>query len=317
VSDEHAETFEVDVPPLLDDVRVDRAISMLTGITRSAARALVEHGGVRVDGSVVARASQLLSAGQHVALELEEPAPDVLVAEPGVTVDVVYEDADVVVVDKAPGVVVHPGAGHTTGTLIAGLLARYPELAALGELDGADPLRPGIVQRLDKGTSGVLVVARSALAVRALTEQLSERSVERAYVGFVDGTMADETGVVDAPIGRSMRTPTKMAVRAGGREARTSYAVARRFVDPARTLLDLRLETGRTHQIRVHLAAIGRPIVNDPRYGRQREPALAEGRCFLHASVLGFVHPRTGEPVRIVSALPDDLASLLAASVSG
>jgi 23S rRNA pseudouridine1911/1915/1917 synthase len=312
-----AELLEVDVPELLDAVRVDRAISMLTGVTRSAARTLVEHGAVRVNGVVATRASQLLSTGEHLVVELGSPEPEVLVAEPTVAVDVVYEDADVLVVDKAPGVVVYPGAGYTTGNLVAGLLARYPELAQLGELEGADPTRPGIVQRLDKGTSGVLVVARTPEALRSLTEQLSARSVERAYVGFVDGAMLDEAGVVDAPIGRSLRTPTKMTVRAGGREARTSYAVADRFVDPPRTLLDLRLETGRTHQIRVHLAAIGRPIVNDPRYGRRREPALGEGRCFLHASVLGFTHPRTGEPVRVTSPLPADLAALLNASVSG
>jgi 23S rRNA pseudouridine1911/1915/1917 synthase len=311
-----AELLEVDVPPMLDAVRVDRAICMLTGLTRSAARALVDAGAVEVDGAVLRRASAPLVEGSRLVVELRTPVDAVLVAEPDVAIDVRYEDDDVVVVDKAPGVVVHPGAGHTTGTLVAGLLARYPELAGLGELDGADPLRPGIVQRLDKGTSGVLVVARTELAVRSLSAQLAARSVERVYVGMVDGAMADEAGVVDAPIGRSLRTPTKMAVRSGGRAARTAYAVARRFEDPARTLLDLRLESGRTHQIRVHLAAIGRPIVNDPRYGRRREHALAEGRCFLHASVLGFVHPRTGEPVRVSSALPEDLASLLA-SLSG
>jgi 23S rRNA pseudouridine1911/1915/1917 synthase len=309
--------LEVEVPELLDAVRVDRAISMLTGVTRAAARSLVEHRAVQVDGVAVTRTSQLLATGQHLVVELEAPLVERLEAEPDVEVDVVYEDDDLVVVDKAPGVVVHPGAGHTTGTLIAGLLARYPDLAALGDAEGADPTRPGVVQRLDKGTSGVLVIARTTLALRSLTEQLSARSVERAYVGLVDGAMLDDHGVVDAPIGRSLRTPTKMTVRAGGREARTSYAVSGRFVDPARTLLDLRLETGRTHQIRVHLAAIGRPIVNDPRYGRRREPALAEGRFFLHASVLGFTHPRTGAPVRVTSRLPDDLAALLGSSLTG
>jgi 23S rRNA pseudouridine1911/1915/1917 synthase len=223
----------------------------------------------------------------------------------------VVEDDAFVVVHKPPGMVVHPGAGHRTGTLVAGLLARYPDLEGLGALEGSDPLRPGVVQRLDKGTSGVLVIARTELAYRSLSAQLAERTMERRYVGLVEGAMEDDRGVVDAPIGRSQRTPTKMAVRAGGRPARTAYTVTRRFETPPRTLLDLQLESGRTHQIRVHMAAIGRPVVNDPRYGRRREPRLAEGRVFLHAAILGFDHPVTAQRVRVTSELPTDLAAML------
>jgi len=155
-------------------------------------------------------------------------------------------------------------------------------------------------------------VARTPDAYRSLTSQLAARTVERLYLGLVEGEMADDNGIVDAPIGRSQRTPTKMAVRTDGRPARTAYRVLERFHSPPRTSLELRLESGRTHQIRVHMAAIGRPVVNDPRYGRRREPALEEGRVFLHAAVLGFDHPASGERVRVTSPLPPDLTALLA-----
>ena len=306
-----SDVLDVTVPELLDGVRVDRALSILTGITRAEAAGLVAAGAVLVGEQTVTRGADALVAGQRLVARLPEVGPDVLVPEPDVEVDVVLEDPEFVVVDKSPGLVVHPGAGHRTGTLVAGLLARYPDLAAVGEAEGSSPMRPGIVQRLDKGTSGVLVVARTARAYESLSSQLAARTMERAYVGLVEGDVIDDFGVVDAPIGRSQRTPTKMAVRASGRPARTAYAVTRRLQGPSRTLLELRLESGRTHQIRVHMAAIGRPIVNDPRYGRRREPALAEGRVFLHAAVLGFDHPSTGERVTVTSALPSDLSALL------
>ena len=311
VDDDEVDVLDVEVPNLLDGVRADRAISMLTGLTRSASSALVSAGAVQLDGTRITKGSMVLATGQRLVATLPTVGPDVLVAEPDVEVRVVLEDPDFVVVDKPAGLVVHPGAGHRHGTLIAGLLARYPELAGLADLDGSSPLRPGVVQRLDKGTSGVLVVARSARGFASLGDQLQARTVERRYVGLVEGDVADDDGIVDAPIARSLRTPTKMAVRAGGRPARTAYHVVRRLDEPIRTLHELRLETGRTHQIRVHLAAIGRPIVNDPRYGRRREPGLEEGRVFLHAEVLGFEHPATGERVVVTSALPDDLAAIL------
>jgi 23S rRNA pseudouridine1911/1915/1917 synthase len=308
--DEDAEV-EVTVPPLLDGVRVDRAISMLTGCTRAVSGALVVAGAVRVDGTVVRKGAQLLEAGQRLHATIGADDEVELAPEPDVEVAVVAEDPSFLVIDKPAGLVVHPGAGHHSGTLVAGLLARYPELAALGSLPGAAPHRPGIVQRLDKGTSGLLVVARTEAAYASLSAQLQARTVERRYLGLVEGDVTDERGVIDAPIGRSQRTPTKMAVRTGGRPARTAYEVRTRYATPARTLLELRLESGRTHQIRVHLAAIGRPIVNDPRYGQHRAPALAEGRVFLHAHVLGFEHPDTHAPVRVSSPLPEDLQSLL------
>jgi 23S rRNA pseudouridine1911/1915/1917 synthase len=309
-SDEDAQV-DVVVPPLLDGVRVDRALSMLTGCTRAASGALIDAGAVAVDGTVVRKGALLLEAGQRLHATFSASEGVELAPEADVEVRVVVEDPSFLVVDKPAGLVVHPGAGHHTGTLVAGLLACYPELAGLGALPGAAAHRPGIVQRLDKGTSGVLVVARTPAGYASLSAQLQARTVERRYVGLVEGDVVDDQGVIDAPIGRSQRTPTKMAVRAGGRPARTAYEVRTRFAAPARTLLALRLESGRTHQIRVHLAAIGRPVVNDPRYGQHREPRLEEGRVFLHAAELGFEHPVSGERVRVTSPLPEDLQSLL------
>ena len=183
-------------------------------------------------------------------------------------VRVVHADADVAVVDKPAGLVVHPGAGHHEGTLVGGLLARFPDLADLVDAGVCPADRPGIVHRLDKGTSGLLAVARTEPAYRALVAQLADRSMERRYLALVEGTVADDRGEIDAPIGRSTRTPTKMAVAAGGRAARTGFTVLERRTSPRpTTLVELSLQSGRTHQIRVHMAAIGHPVVGDARYG--------------------------------------------------
>jgi 23S rRNA pseudouridine1911/1915/1917 synthase len=241
--------------------------------------------------------------------------PRPLLPDDAVHFGVVHEDADVVVVDKPAGVVVHPGAGRPDGTLVNGLLARYSELAQL-VVDGVcPPTRPGIVHRLDRETSGLLAVARSARAYRSLVEQLSDRSVERGYLALVSGTVEGDRGVIEAPIGRSARQPTRMAVSAAGREARTTYRVLER-IDAAGglTLLALELDTGRTHQIRVHLAAIGHPVAGDRRYGRGRAvlmPGLGRDRLFLHAERLGFTHPADGRRLSWTSQVPDDLAAVL------
>jgi 23S rRNA pseudouridine1911/1915/1917 synthase len=229
-----------------------------------------------------------------------------LAPESAVEVPVVFADDDVIVVDKPAALVVHPGAGNDRGTLVAGLLARYPELTDVGQ-----PERPGIVHRLDKGTSGLLVVARTQSAYESLVAQLSARAVDRRYAALVWGHPDPPTGLVDAPIGRSRRDPTRMAVSADGREARTGYVVQATFTDPIdAALLECRLETGRTHQIRVHLAAIGHPIVGDPRY-RGARAAFALGRPFLHAQRLAFDHPRTGERVAYNAPLPPELVAAL------
>jgi 23S rRNA pseudouridine1911/1915/1917 synthase len=314
---------EFTVPALLDGVRVDRAVSMLTGISRASASELVVGGRVQVDGVVVTTRSQPLQAGTVLRVDLPAEPDVALMADPEVVFDVVYEDDCLVVVDKPAGLVVHPGAGRPRGTLASGLLARYPDLAALAGI--SDPHRPGIVHRLDRGTSGLLVVARTEDAYRSLVDQLSARTVSRRYLALVAGHLSEDRGVVEAPIGRSNRTPTRMAVSAQGRAARTGYTVLRRYQDPLpSSLLALALDTGRTHQIRVHLSAIGHPVIGDDSYGRSTRSGrsgrpgrvggslLGPGRLFLHAAELGFEHPGTGERVHWTSPLPPDLAGVVA-----
>ncbi len=306
------EVLDLVLPATLDAIRVDRVISMLTGLSRSEANALVVTGAVSVNDKVVRKNSQILEAGQHLVAIL--PPPDTGLVEPDATVplDVVLDDPDFAVINKAAGQVVHPGAGQRTATLVAGLLARFPEMQLLSDEGLSDPFRPGIVHRLDKGTSGVLVVAKTAEGLLSLREQLASREMDRTYLGLVEGHVVEERGVVDAPIGRSTRTPTMMAVRADGRPARTGYEVIERIDTPhAATLLRLTLDTGRTHQIRVHLSTIGHPVLNDPRYGHRRDRRLPEDRFWLHSRTLSFTHPRTGERVSAGAALPADLAALV------
>ncbi len=312
---------EVTVPGALDGMRVDRVVSTATGLSRALAAELVAGGAVLVDGAVVTARSSPVAAGSVLQVTMPGAAAAVA-ADPAVAVPVVHEDADLVVVDKPAGMVVHPGAGVAGGTLVSGLLARYPDLAGLVADGTCAPDRPGIVQRLDRGTSGLMVVARTARAYRSLVEQLTARTVVRRYLAVVAGLVHEEQGVVDAPIGRSTRSPTRMGVRREGRPARTGYQVLARRHDPEPlTLLVLTLETGRTHQIRVHLAAIGHPVVGDDRYARAAgggrsalagEGALARSlpprRLFLHAARLGFEHPADGEYRQWDAGLPAELA---------
>ena len=296
------------VPAALDGERVDRVVAMLTGLPRAEVSVLVDAGAVRLRGRVVSTRSTRVIEGDELEVDVPEPMePAITAPEPGVEVPVVFVDEDVIVVDKPPAMVVHPGAGNAGGTMVSGLLARFPELAGVGE-----PERPGVVHRLDKGTSGLLVVARTPRAYESLVAQLSARTVERTYLALVWGRPEPATGVVDAPIGRSRRDPTRMAVSSTGREARTRYEVRQRFTQPIEaSLLECRLETGRTHQIRVHLGAIGHPIVGDPRY-RGARTSFPAPRPFLHAHALAFDHPGTGERVSFSSPLPDDLTAVLA-----
>jgi len=297
---------ELEVPAALAGERVDRALATLTGWTRSEISRLCEAGDVLVTGRPVAK-SRKLGAGEVVEL-LSEPEPPVPPGpDPGVTVGVRHVDDDVIVVAKPSGLVVHPGAGNAGGTLVNGLLARFPELERVG-----DRARPGIVHRLDRDTSGLMVVARSARAYDALVDAITRREVDRRYRALVWGHLDAPRGAVDAPIGRSSARRTRMAVREGGREARTSYEVVREFEDPAVSLLECRLETGRTHQIRVHLAAIGHAVVGDSAY-RGARPSLPLPRPFLHATALAFAHPVSGESMRFDEPLPDELETVLAA----
>jgi 23S rRNA pseudouridine1911/1915/1917 synthase len=302
------------VPEALDGVRADRAVALLADLARSAVERAVDAGLVLVNGEPVRARSQRLRAGDRLTLPAGPEPPAELAPDPGVAVPVVHADADVVVVDKPAGLVVHPGAGHVQGTLIQGLLARFPELADLAAEAGTDPTRPGIVHRLDRGTSGLLVVARTPAAYRSLVAQLAERTVSRRYLALVHGHVEAPTGVVDAPIGRSARTPTRMTVSDRGRPARTRYRVIERLGtgSTAVTLLEAELETGRTHQVRVHFAAIGHPVVGDEAYrGSGRRGVSSLLRQFLHAGRLAFTHPASGRLATFEAPLPPELVDEL------
>lgn len=310
------EVLDLIVPNSIDAIRIDRVLSMLTGLSRSETSEILASGAVTLNDKVIMKISTVVEAGQHLVAVLPAPESGFVVPDPSVEIDVVVDDPDFAVINKAPGQVVHPGAGQRDGTLVAGLLARYPQMQALSDEGLCDPYRPGIVHRLDKGTSGVLVVAKSPEGFLNLSAQLAERLMERSYLGMVEGHVAEERGVVDAPIGRSTRTPTLMAVRADGRPARTSYEVIARIDKPhAATLLRLELDTGRTHQIRVHLATIGHSVINDPRYGHRRDKRLVEDRFFLHSTTLAFAHPRSDEWITTSVSLPDDLRALVPENV--
>jgi 23S rRNA pseudouridine1911/1915/1917 synthase len=289
------------VPAVLAGERVDRAVALLTGWSRADVQSLLEAGDVLVEGATVAK-SRRLEAGEVVTV-LRVPAPEAPPAPEPVEIVVRHVDDDVIVVAKPAGLVVHPGAGHEHGTLVSGLLQRFPELEGVG-----DRFRPGIVHRLDRETSGLLVVARSPRAYDSLVAQLSARTVDRCYQALVWGVPAARRGIVDAPIGRSEARRTRMAVRAEGRPARTAYEVIDTWSTPVVARVECKLETGRTHQIRVHLAAIGHPVCGDAQYGAAAcGRRLGLTRQYLHAAKLVFMHPITGGLVLCESNLPVDL----------
>ena len=300
--------FDAELPEALAGERLDRIVAMLCDVPRSVAGELIDAGEVRIDGEVRTRRADRLDEGQRLTLDVPAGPEELTVeADPDVPVDVVHEDEHLLVIDKPAGLVVHPGAGNPTGTLVHGLLARYTEIADVGE-----PFRPGIVHRLDRETSGLLAVARTAEAHAGLTELLRVHDIVRRYRTLVWDHVTEPRGQVDAPIGRSTKDPTKMGIVVGGREARTGYEVVRRYDEPVPvTELVCHLETGRTHQIRVHLRGIGHPVVGDPRYGGTRQ-TLPAPRQFLHAEHLAFRHPVTGAPVEADSPLPADLREVLA-----
>jgi 23S rRNA pseudouridine1911/1915/1917 synthase len=309
-------SLAVTVPGALDGERLDKVVSILGDVPRARAAALVAGGLVVLDGDVVGDRSRRVREGQRLEVEIPAVEADLPSADSSVEFPVVFEDEHVVIVDKPAGLVVHHGAGHHGGTLIDGLLARFPDLIDLPSRGAGDAGRPGIVHRLDKGTSGLLAIARSALAFEALTAQLRRRTVGRSYLSLLDGSVSEDRGVVDAPIGRSEREPARMAVARQGRPARTHYEVRNRFSSPfPASYVEARLESGRTHQIRVHLAAIGHPVVGDDRYGLRKGGAerligLDAGRNFLHAAYLALDHPVRGR-MEWRSDLPEDLSKAL------
>ena len=288
------------VPPELDGERTDKIVAVLAGCSRAEARALVDEGGVTA-GDRVAGARDRLSAGTSIEFEPPAKPGPRLRAEP-VEFRLVHDDEWLLVVDKPAGLVVHPGAGRRGPTLAGGLLHRFPELEGVGEPD-----RWGIVHRLDRETSGLLVVARTSEAHRALTRMIRRHEVEREYLALVAGTFDLPRGTVDAPIAADPSRPTRRIVAAEGRPSVTHYAVEEGWSDV--TLLRVTLDTGRTHQIRVHLAAIDHPVVGDRVYGRPW--SVDAPRLFLHARRLAFVHPGSGNRVEFQSPLPSDLQEVV------
>lgn len=257
-----------------------------------------------VDGATVKPAIRL-RAGSRITVEPIVAARNELVPEP-IPLDVVFEDEHLLVLNKPPGLSVHPGAGRPRGTLANALIARLPALRAVGAV-----LRPGIVHRLDRDTSGLLIVAKTPPALAALQQAVAARDVSRAYLALVCGDLSSDEGTIDAPIGRHPRHRTKMAVMAGGRHAITRYRVVERL--GSATLVEATLVTGRTHQIRVHFSHLGHPLVGDPVYGRRcpLPPSVTPARQMLHAYRLGFLHPRTGRRLHFEAPLPADFDAVL------
>lgn len=291
------------VPADLDGERFDRALSLLAAVSRSEARRLIDEG-LAARGGAPAAPAERVAEGDVLTF----PEPEEVRHEPDPTVDfgVLWEDEVAAVVDKPAGLVVHAGAGRRVPTLAAGLVARWPSMAEVGE-----PGRWGLVHRLDRDTSGALLVAKTQPALDDLADQLRRREVARTYLALAEGHFGTPTGTIDAPIERDPDVPTRRRVGPFGRPSRTHYRVLERFDRPETTLLEVRLETGRTHQIRVHLAAIDHPVVADRVYRRSSTPTLGLHRTWLHAARLGFAHPIDGRPMAVESPLPPELVATL------
>ena len=274
----------------------------LDDLTRSAAANLIEAGAVTVSGKAAAK-SYKLAGGETVEVTLPEPEP-IDAAPQNIPLDVVYEDGDVIVVNKPSGMVVHPAPGHADGTLVNALLYHCGE--SLSGIGGA--LRPGIVHRIDRDTSGLIIAAKNDTSHQSLTAQLSNHTLGRTYECIVTGNLREDCGTVDAPIARHPTDRKKMAVVQGGRNAVTHWEVIARY--PGYTHVRCRLETGRTHQIRVHMAYLGHPILGDTVYGSKKEVPGLTGQC-LHAVGLQFLHPHTGKPVQLSCPLPEEFTKML------
>lgn len=283
-------------------VRLDAFLSADGALTRSQAARLIAEGRVRVNGKPAAKSARL-SGGETVTVDVPQLRETALPPQ-DIPLDVVYEDDDVIVVNKPTGLVVHPAPGHPDGTLVNALLHHCGD--SLSGIGGEK--RPGIVHRIDRDTSGLIIAAKNDAAHLALSAQLKDHSLSRTYECLVTGNMKQDSGTVDAPIGRSSADRKKMAVVPTGRRAVTHWEVVARY--PGVTHLRCRLETGRTHQIRVHMAHIGHPILGDTVYGAKKPVPGLTGQC-LHATGLRFVHPRTGEPVELHCPLPPEFTAML------
>lgn len=288
--------------------RLDRFLApILDNLSRNAIQQLITGEAILVNDKT-SKPGYALRKGDTITVTRSTPIVTPLSATPQqIPLDILYEDSDLFVLNKAPGMVVHPAPGHFDDTLVNALLARYPELQDVGE-EG----RPGIVHRLDKDTSGLIIIARNSQTLTALMEQMQRHEIVKRYLALVEGNVAHDQGSIDAPIGRDTRNRQQMTVtNRDSREARTHFRVVQRF--DRHTLLLLQLETGRTHQIRVHLKAIGHPVVGDPVYGSGNAPrGFMLHRQFLHAYQLQFNHPITGQLLEIEAPLPKDLQNILA-----
>ncbi|MCM3081243.1 RluA family pseudouridine synthase [Brevibacillus invocatus] len=297
------ERYDWTIEPSDAGERIDKYISLQNeDWSRSQVQAWIKEGRVTVDGEPV-KSNYKLQAEDELTLRVPPPREMAILPEP-MPLDIVYEDSDVVVVNKPRGLVVHPAPGHYSGTLVNGLLAHCKDLSGINGV-----LRPGVVHRIDKDTSGLLMVAKNDKAHMGLAEQLKEHSVDRTYVAIVHGVIQHEMGTIEAPIGRDPKNRQQMAVVfENSKHAVTHFIVQERFKDY--TLVELKLETGRTHQIRVHMKYIEHPLAGDPKYGPKQTLEI-NGQA-LHAKTLGFVHPRTGERLEFEAPLPEDLEQTIA-----
>jgi 23S rRNA pseudouridine1911/1915/1917 synthase len=301
--------FELEITAEENGTRLDSYLAEeLEGISRSYLQKLIGEGLILVNQKTV-KANYKVKTGDTLLVQIPEAAPVDIQPEP-MDLDIVYEDSDLLIVNKPVGLVVHPAHGHYSGTLVNGLLAHCTDLSGIN-----GKMRPGIVHRIDKDTSGLLMIAKNDLAHQHLAEQLKAHSIKRAYYALVQGVISEPAGLVDAPIGRHEVDRKKMAVTfKNSKEARTHYYVKERFAK--NTFIECRLETGRTHQIRVHMAYLGHPLVGDPLYGTRKNNLDFPGQA-LHAYALGFVHPRTGEELYFEAPIPEHFQSVLKTLAQG
>jgi len=292
--------------PHHDGERVDRVIAFFSGLSRSKVSDLISKRLILRNGIPIKKGSEIVHTNDEISMpNLVDEAVEEIASDESIDFEVVFEDDSVIVVSKPSGLTVHPGSGIANGTLVNGLAAQFPDLREIG-----DPTRLGLVHRLDKGTSGLLIVARTPEALENLKFQMQERHVHRQYFAIVAGHVESNKGVVDAPLGRDPKNPLKRAVINSGKYARTHYEIDQKYESPFKvSMLNCRLETGRTHQIRVHLAAIGHPVLGDELYGG-RTSFNIENRLALHAQMLTFLHPKTKNLMNFESPLPAELTSM-------
>ena len=277
--------------------RLDVLVSEAADVTRSRAATLIKEDRVKVDGAVREKAGFAVREGSEISVEIPDAAPAKAVAQ-DIHIDVLYQDSDLAVVFKPSGMVAHPAAGNPDGTLVNALLAKLDSLSGIG-----GEMRPGLVHRIDKDTSGLLLIAKNDKAHLFLSEQIAAHTVERAYFAIVEGRMKEDTGFVDAPIGRHPSDRKKMAIVKGGREARTNWHVIEEL--RGASLMECVLTTGRTHQIRVHMSSVGHPVLGDPVYSHRKMAYSVSGGQLLHAYKIGFTHPTTGERM-LFTAPPEE-----------